>query len=117
MSDLVSDDLLVVRGKPAIMEGRKFLHALMFMAMERVMFGGLPKDYFGDANDIRFAVRKLVRHHYWDTMVERLRLFDPDWAEKADLTLFDRIDRSKNERPEFRKHRVRRSAEHAVGAG
>jgi site-specific DNA recombinase len=109
---LIPQDFLVVRGKPAIMEPRKFLHAIMYMVIERVQFGGLPKAYFGSIDDIRFAMRKLVRHHQWDTMVELFKHFDEKWAATADLTLFDKLDRSKNDQPEFRKHRVRRSALH-----
>jgi site-specific DNA recombinase len=106
---LLAQDILVVRGKPAIMEPRKFLHAIMYMVMERVKFGGLPKAYFGSIDDVRFAMRKLVRHHYWDTMAELFKHFDEEWAAKADLTLFDKLDRSKNDHPAFRKHRLRRS--------
>lgn len=106
---LLPENILVVRGKPAIMEPRKFLHAIMFMVMERVQFGGLPKGYFGDVDDIRFAMRKLIRHHYWDGMVALFKHFDEEWAATADLTLFDKMARSANEQPEFRMHRVRRS--------
>jgi hypothetical protein len=105
---LLPENILVVRGKPAIMEPRQFLHAIMFMVMERVLFGGLPKGYFGDVDDIRFAMRKLVRHHHWDGMVALFKHFDEEWAAKADLTLFDKMARSANEQPEFRTHRVRR---------
>lgn len=106
---LMPENILVVRGKPAIMEPRMFLHAIMFMIMERVQFGGLPKGYFGNVDDIRFAMRKLVRHHHWDGMVALFKHFDEEWAAKADLTLFDKMARSANEQPEFRTHRVRRS--------
>jgi transposase len=108
VKDLIPERLLVVRGRPAIMEPRRFLHALLFMASERVLFGSLPKHYFGSADDMKFATRKLVRHHLWDTMVARFAHFDEEWASGLDLTIFDKLPRSANENPEFREHRTRR---------
>jgi hypothetical protein len=108
VKDLIPETLLVIRGKPAIMEPRRFLHALLFMASERVLFGSLPKHYFGSADDMKFATRKLVRHHLWDTMAERFRHFDEEWASGLDLTIFDKLPRSANLVPEFRKQRTRR---------
>lgn len=107
--DLIPPSILVVRGKPAIMEPREFLHAIFYMVTERVQFGGLPKSYFGSIDDIRFVMRKFVRHHLWDTMVTRFSHFDSEWAAKVDLTMFDKLARSTNENPDFRQHRVRRS--------
>jgi transposase len=40
---LIPQEVLVVRGKPAIMEPRKFLHAIMYMVTARVLFGGLSQ--------------------------------------------------------------------------
>jgi transposase len=117
VQDLIPERLLMVRGKPPIMDPRKFLHAIFYMVSERVRFGGLPKSYFGCMDDIQYAMRKLVRHHLWDTMVERFQHFDGDWAASVDLTIFDWMPRSKNETPEFRAHRVRsfKAANHPVG--
>lgn len=109
VKDLIPETLLVIRGKPAIMEPRQFLHALLFMASERVLFGGLPKHYFGSADDIKFATRKLVRHHLWDEIVGRLAHFDEEFTATLDTTIFDKLPRSANEKPEFRKHRARRT--------
>lgn len=114
VQDLIPQELLVIGGRPAIMEPRKFLHAILYMVSERTQFGALPKHSFGSPDDIRFAMRKLIRHHLWDTMIARFRHFDPDWAAGRDFTLFDKIPRSKNEQPDFRKHRIRKGANAGV---
>jgi transposase len=108
VEDLIPERLLVVRGKPAIMEPRRFLHAVLFMVTEKVQFGGLSRHYFGPIDDIRFAMRKFVRHHLWDTMAARFRHFDEGWAAGLDLAMFDKLARSTNDNPDFREHRVRK---------
>lgn len=103
--DLIPEDVLCLRGGPAIMTPRKFFHAIAFMLQEHTLFGGLPP-YFGNKHEIRVAMRKMVRHHFWDTMRARIEHFEPDWASGANLTLFDNMDRSSTHEPGFRRRRI-----------
>jgi site-specific DNA recombinase len=107
VKDLIPWEVLTIRGGPAIMEPKKFFHALVFMAKERILFGGLPP-YFGSNSDVRVAARRFVRHHFWDTMRARIEHFEPEWANNADLTLFDTLKRSDNPEPGFRRQSGRR---------
>lgn len=103
MEDLVPVDLLMRGGIPD-REPRRFLHALLWMLNENLSFSALPA-YFGDSHQLRLALRRLVRHHYWDAMSERFREYYPEWSQQVDLGRWDFFARSKNSDPGFRPRR------------
>lgn len=107
VKDLIPDDILCIRGGPAVMDAHQFFHAIVYMLKEKSLFGRLPL-YFGSNYDIRVITRRLVFHHYWDAMKARVEHFRPDWSEDADLSLFDSMKRSSNPDPVFRRRPDRR---------
>jgi len=106
--DIIPLEVLQIRGGPAIMEPRKFFHAIVFMLKEHTLFGGLPP-YFGKTDDVRIAARRFIAQRLWDTMKARIEHFKPEWAQGVDLTIFDNYKRSENAEPEFRNRRARRA--------
>jgi hypothetical protein len=102
IKDLIPEDILYIRARPAIFTPQKFFHAIVYMMKEHSFFGSLPL-YFGPNNDVRVVTRRFVFHHYWETMKARIEHFRPSWAEGADLTLFDGMKRSDNPEPLFRR--------------
>jgi DNA invertase Pin-like site-specific DNA recombinase/transposase len=102
MKDLVPEEILCIRGGPAVLDPSRFFHALVFMMKEHSLFGRLPL-YFGSNHDVRVITRRFVFHHYWDAMKARIQHFEPRWTNGADLTLFDHMKRSSNPEPGFRR--------------
>jgi len=114
--DLMPLEMLEVRGRPAVMEPRKFFHAVVYMLKEHSVVRRLPP-YFGDKYGLRLALRRFVAHHFWDTMRLRILRTQPKWALGADLTIFDAsFPRSKHPHTYFKKRRNFRKSANAAQA-
>ncbi|MDR3425103.1 MAG: recombinase family protein [Alphaproteobacteria bacterium] len=111
VEDLIPADVLRLRGAPPIMQPRTFFHAILFMVTERAHFGALPKTFFGSHYELKFAMRKLIRHHLWDTIVARMQHFYPDWTATLDLQRFDNFPRSPSENSAMRHRKPRKRDE------
>jgi transposase len=85
-------------------EPRRFFHAIWWLLNEGVSRRALP-GYFGGRDEFRLALRRFVRHGFWDGMADRLRYLFPEQCKKLDFGRWGHLARSKNPDPEFRRRR------------
>jgi hypothetical protein len=90
-------ELLYVGDHLAVTSARLLAHAVFYRIKARVPFSVFPK-YFGDPHDIALAVRKFVFHGSWDAMIAELSEASPTTLEDADVKVFVRYHRSKQDR-------------------